>query len=30
MQGWEEDIVEEYNAAYQPVAAFKEETNPRD
>ena len=30
-QGWEEDIMDEYNAAYHPVAGFKEDkdTNPR-
>ena len=31
-QGWEGDIMDEYNAAYHPVAGFKEDknTNPRD
>ena len=31
-QGWEEDIMDEYNAAYHPVAGFKEvkDTSRRD
>ena len=28
MQEWEEDM--EYKEAYQPVAAFKVDTNPQD